>query len=130
MAANLALDDADRWPWLEALSTAAGAWMTAGGAVLACSALKRAYREVLFRSIPEPHPVICLALGTEEARARLEHRKGHHAFVRDYDQILAGQFRDLEIPADAIIVSAELAPEEQVARIEEALAKLGAAQRL
>jgi gluconokinase len=123
MAANVPLDDADRRPWLETLAAAGATWEAEGGAVLACSALKRSYREILFRSLREPHPIVYLELALDEARARLEQRKGHHAFIGDYDRVLAGQFRDLEAPDDAIVVSALLTPEEQVVRIEAALAK-------
>jgi carbohydrate kinase (thermoresistant glucokinase family) len=124
MAANIPLDDTDRWPWLESLSAASVTWEAAGGAVLACSALKRSYRDVLFRSVPEPHPVVYLDIGFAEAKARLERRRGHHPFVGDFDELLAGQFRDLEAPDDAIVVPAELDPAEQVARVQEGLAKL------
>ena len=53
MRAGIPLDDADRGPWLQALA----AWMdeeiAAGeSAVLACSALKRAYRDVLLDGRP------------------------------------------------------------------------------
>jgi carbohydrate kinase (thermoresistant glucokinase family) len=43
------LDDADRAPWLERLATEALGWSAAGGGVLACSALKRRYRQALRR---------------------------------------------------------------------------------
>src|SRR5258706_10267534 len=76
MAANVPLDDADRWPWLELLAAAAAGWEAAGGAVLACSALKRSYREVLFRSLHAPPRVIYLELSPEEAKARLDYRRG------------------------------------------------------
>jgi carbohydrate kinase (thermoresistant glucokinase family) len=116
MAANVPLDDADRWPWLETLATAAVEWEAAGGAVLACSALKRSYRDVLFRSTPPPHPIMYLEIDYAEAKARLDRRRGHHPLVSQYDHILAGQFRDLEVPGDAIVVPATLEPSEQVER--------------
>src|ERR1700753_3733923 len=53
MAANIPLGDADRWPWLELLGKLAGEWETQGGAVLACSALKQAYRDVLVRHVAQ-----------------------------------------------------------------------------
>jgi gluconokinase len=116
MAADIPLDDADRWPWLEGLATAAAGWETAG-AVLACSALKRSYRDVLFRSLTSPARIVYLEVDRDEAKARLDRRKGHHAFVRDYDRVLAAQFRDLEVPEGAIVVPAALSPLEQVERI-------------
>jgi len=115
MAADIALDDADRWPWLAQLAELAVAWEAAGGAVLACSALKQAYRDVLLRRARAPH-VVYLELSRAEAERRLEQRRGRHAIVRDFARILDGQYRDLEPPADALLVSAELAPEQIVER--------------
>lgn len=107
MGANQPLDDADRRPWLELLSRLAAEWESSGGAVLACSALKRAYRELLFQHVVEPR-IVYLEIGREQVAARLERRRGHHAFIEDYDRVLSGQFADLETPEDAIVVSAEL----------------------
>lgn len=51
MAAGTPLTDADREPWLMSV----GAWLAEhpGGAIMACSALKRAYRDTLRRAVPE-----------------------------------------------------------------------------
>jgi hypothetical protein len=45
MAAGIALQDDDRWPWLNALGTAVSARESGNGAIVACSALKRSYRD-------------------------------------------------------------------------------------
>ena len=77
MARGEPLDDTDRWPWLDRL---AGELARASGAgesvVLACSALKRSYRDRLRRGAPE----LCLvflrgskALIRERLQARTEH---------------------------------------------------------
>src|SRR5690242_17696837 len=47
MAEGKRLDDADREPWLARLAGLAAGWQKDGGAVLACSALKRSYRKRL-----------------------------------------------------------------------------------
>ena len=47
MAGGTPLTDADRAPWLDAMAEAIAQWNHAEGAVLACSALKRAYRDRL-----------------------------------------------------------------------------------
>src|SRR6266849_10029072 len=48
MRNGIPLTDADRAPWLETLRALIASWIAAGkNAVLACSALKRAYRESL-----------------------------------------------------------------------------------
>ena len=48
MASGHPLTDADRWPWLHAVRAHIDGWVAAGSSgVIACSALKRAYRQVL-----------------------------------------------------------------------------------
>jgi len=120
MAADIALEDADRWPWLARLAELSAGWEAQGGAVLACSALKRAYRDVLFRRVQVPR-VVFLELTCAEAERRLAERRGQHAIVRDFARILAGQYRDLEPPTDALTVSAELSPKVIVERAVEYL---------
>jgi gluconokinase len=113
MAANIPLEDADRWPWLEILAQHAMEWAAQGGGVLACSALKQVYRDAIVKHVPD-HRVVYLELSRAGAERRLEGRRGQHEFVRDFDRLLDGQYRDLEPPTDAITVSAELTPAEIV----------------
>src|SRR6478735_1085396 len=80
MAANIPLGDAERWPWLSHLAELAGQWQAQGGAVLACSALKRAYRDVLVQHVAEHH-IIYLELPRAAVERRLEARRGQHEFV-------------------------------------------------
>ena len=48
MKAGISLTDEDRWPWLRAIAAREDELRTAGqSAVVACSALKRAYRDIL-----------------------------------------------------------------------------------
>src|SRR5262249_42949275 len=55
MASGTPLVDADRWPWLDRLADEMGAILARGGsAVLACSALKQAYRDRLSASARAP----------------------------------------------------------------------------
>jgi carbohydrate kinase (thermoresistant glucokinase family) len=115
MAADIPLADADRWPWLEHLAQLAASWEKQGGAVLACSALKQAYREVLLKQVATPR-VVYLELPRAEAALRLEARRGQHAIVRDFARLLDGQYRDLEPPRDALQVSAALSPTDIVER--------------
>ncbi|HEU5471141.1 MAG TPA: gluconokinase [Actinophytocola sp.] len=76
MSAGIALDDADRGPWL----TAIAAWITeqAGrrGGVITCSALKRRYRDRLKAAAPGVH-FLHLAGSQELIAARIGARKGH-----------------------------------------------------
>lgn len=78
MAAGTPLTDDDRWPWLRALA----GWMSeraAAGAstVIACSALRRSYRDVL-RTGPPSVDFVHLDGATEIIRARLATRLGHY----------------------------------------------------
>ncbi len=117
MSRGIPLTDADRAPWLEAMRKAILEWIAAGkNVVLACSALKRAYRDELR---PSPEVKIVYLKGDYALFAeRIRHRHGHFAG----EQILAGQFADLEEPMDAITIDAAQSPEEIVAEIRKRLA--------
>src|SRR6187402_3899996 len=66
MAQDIPLTDDDRRPWLEHLGALAAVWDVSGGAVLACSALKRAHRDVLVQGVSE-YRVVYLELPRAEA---------------------------------------------------------------
>jgi carbohydrate kinase (thermoresistant glucokinase family) len=77
MSAGLALTDADRGPWLKAIADAIDAMASAGTpVVIACSALKRAYRDVLVHGRPD---VLLVYLKGDRALIadRLSHRTDH-----------------------------------------------------
>ncbi len=74
MAAGVALDDSDRWPWLDTLGQQLQ--QRPGGAVLACSALKRCYRERLRALVPGLR-VVYVHISLAEARQRVASRSGH-----------------------------------------------------
>ena len=115
MAADIPLGDSDRWPWLQRLGRLAVEWQEKGGAVLACSALKQAYRDVLLEHVAE-HRIVFLDLPRASAEWRLSARRGQHEFVREFQHLLDGQYRDLEPPRDALHVSADLSAAEIVNR--------------
>jgi carbohydrate kinase (thermoresistant glucokinase family) len=125
LRANIPLGDQDRWPWLELLATNMSTWGNAGGAVLACSALKEAYRRVL-RSRTRPGAVRFVYIegspGQFAERLR-ERRTQGHELIRAYDAILAGQFRDLEPPREAITVPADWSVERAVKYVAEQVGK-------
>src|SRR6266436_7980677 len=117
MSHGIPLHDEDRIPWLHSLRDAMLQWDSNGrNAILACSALKRSYRERL--QINSNVQLVYLKGSFELFRARLHSRKGHYAG----EQILAGQFADLEEPADALTIDAAQSPEQIVAEIRERLA--------
>jgi carbohydrate kinase (thermoresistant glucokinase family) len=80
MAAGIPLTDEDRWPWLRTLATLIAERHARGaGTVLACSALRRAYRDVLRAAVPREESFV-LQLDPDEAtlRSRLEQRRSHY----------------------------------------------------
>jgi len=116
MSKGIPLNDADRAPWLEAMRKAILEWIAAGkNVVLACSALKSAYREEL-RASPEVK-IVYLKGSYTLFTERIRHRHGHFAG----EGILAGQFADLEEPEDAITIDAAKSPEQIVAEIRKQL---------
>ncbi|PYU73528.1 MAG: gluconate kinase [Acidobacteria bacterium] len=117
MAHGIPLSDTDRIPWLHSIRDAILQWEAQGrNVVLACSALKRSYRGML--QINSNVKLVYLKGSHELLRARLRSRKGHYAG----EQILAGQFADLEEPTDTITIDAAQSPEQIVAEIRKRLA--------
>ena len=112
MSAGQPLTDEDRWPWLQAICDEIDRLSAAGErAVIACSALKRAYREVLVHGRDDVR-IVFLDGTPDLIAARLAARKGH--FMPP--GLLTSQFKTLERPeADErpIIVSID-APVEQI----------------
>jgi gluconokinase len=88
------LTDEDRWPWLQAIADEIDRLCGAGQrAVIACSALKRAYRDILVHGRDDVR--IVFLDGTQDLIARrLAARKGH--FMPP--GLLDSQFRTLEPP--------------------------------
>jgi gluconokinase len=109
---GIALDDADRAPWLRAMRDAMEGWVAAGkSVVLACSALKQSYRDELF--IAGQTKFVYLKGSYELIAQRLRQRHCHFAS----ETILASQFAALEEPDDAITIEIDHTGEEIVADI-------------
>ena len=110
------LTDKDRWPWLERLRQQIVRSLAAGqNAVLACSALKRAYRDRLRVSDAVKFVFLRGDYGLVERQLRSRH--GHFMNAT----LLQSQFDDLEEPQpDENVLTIELGrtPEEIVERIE------------
>jgi gluconokinase len=94
MSAGHPLTDEDRWPWLQAIADEIDRVCKAGErAVIACSALKHAYRDILVHGRDDVR--IVFLEGTQDLIARrLAARKGH--FMPP--GLLTSQFRTLEPP--------------------------------
>jgi gluconokinase len=125
MAAGLPLDDDDRWSWLAAIAAWIDERRTTGEAgVVACSALKRTYRDLLRGGRPEV-TIVFLDGSFELIAGRLAGRPDHFMPAA----LLASQFAALEPPAPdegAITVDARLPVAEQLAQV---LGALGEARR-
>lgn len=93
MSAGIPLTDEDRWPWLDAI--AAAMRDSRGRQIMACSALRRAYRERLTQGAGEPVYFAFLDGTRELIAARMHERSGH--FMPE--SLLDSQFAALERPA-------------------------------
>ena len=94
MAQGIALGDADRWPWLDAVVAAANAAAAGGGVVIACSALKRIYRDHLAERCLTPSIFIHLHAPRNVVAGRLAARDAHFFDA----SLLDSQMDTLEMP--------------------------------
>lgn len=121
MRAGIPLDDEDRWPWLADLA----AWMReraeeGRSTVIACSALKRAYRDVLAAG-PRSIDFVHLDGPADVIRRRLARRAGHYMPA----SLLDSQIATLERlgPDERGIVLDVRTPAREL--VEEAIVELG-----
>jgi gluconokinase len=90
MRAGRPLGDEDRWPWLDRIGAAIGDVLAAGGgAVAACSALRRGYRDRLRDVIGAPTRFVLLDNSHDELLRRLTDRPGHYMPASLLDSQLA-----------------------------------------
>ncbi|MFJ8113043.1 gluconokinase [Streptomyces sp. NPDC096132] len=121
MSAGTPLDDADRWPWLDAI----GAWAhgRAGlGGVVSCSALKRSYRDRLRATAPG---LVFVHLAGDRAliEDRMAHRRGHFMPTALLDSQFA-TLQPLQPDEAGVVVDVSGTPEEITERAAQALAGL------
>ncbi|KUN77166.1 gluconokinase [Streptomyces griseoruber] len=121
MSAGVPLEDADRWPWLDAI----GAWAhgRAGrGGVVSCSALKRAYRDRLRATAPG---LVFVHLAGDRAliEDRMGHRRGHFMPTALLDSQFA-TLQPLQPDEAGVVVDVSGTPEEITERAVRALAGL------
>jgi len=112
MRSGIPLTDTDREPWLGILRALISGWIAAEtNAVLACSALKQAYRERL--KVGPDVRVVYLKGEAPLLHGRMRSRIGHFMTER----MLASQLTTLEEPPDAVVVDIGQSPDEIVAQI-------------
>ena len=100
MASGKPLNDEDRRDWLIELNNLLKSKIDVGG-VLACSALKNAYRITLCKGVEGQLHFIYLKGSIQEVKSRMEQREDHFMPL----QLLQSQFDALEEPTDEITVS-------------------------
>jgi gluconokinase len=116
MRSGIPLTDADRAPWLETLRECIATRIAAGdNLVLACSALKRSYRETL--AVEPEVKIVYLQGAVPLLRQRLATRRGH--FMTE--KMLASQLDTLEPPEHATVVDIDRSPGEIVTEIRDKL---------
>ena len=123
MSAGIPLTDEDRWPWFAALRSRIVEMRGKTPCyVLACSALKQAYRDALRADDCADDLVFVHLYGTRDLiKQRMAARKGHYMPA----SLVDSQFSILEEPADAIRVSVDQAPAEILREVLAALAGAG-----
>ena len=116
MAREIPLTDEDRSTWLDALRDLISENVRNDRSiVLACSALKKSYRELL--GVNEQVRFVHLQGSYEQIERRLRKRKGHFMSAN----MLTSQFETLEEPRDALSVDISKTPQELVAIIRKGL---------
>jgi gluconokinase len=112
MSSGVPLEDADRWPWLDAIGAAIHDAGTEG-IIVACSALKRIYRERIISAAGRPVNFVFLDGSLATLRQRIGGRRGHFMPPSLLDSQLATLERpqpdehavaiSIEQPIDAVV---------------------------
>lgn len=116
MAAGIPLNDQDRWPWLRDLATWTADQAREGrSTVMACSALKRSYRDLL-RTGPPRLDFVHLDGSPDTIRTRMATRRGHYmpasllesqiATLEPLQPDESGVVLDLQMPPEELVVQA------------------------
>ncbi|MCP9450412.1 MAG: gluconokinase [Nitrospira sp.] len=114
LAKGIPLTDEDRQPWLNAIRSAIASWVAQGRpTVLACSALKAAYRSYLVQGWEDVVRSVYLKGSADLIARRLADRTDHFM----HKDLLASQFETLEEPGDALTVAIDESPDRIVAAI-------------
>jgi gluconokinase len=126
MRRGVPLTDEDRWPWLHRIAETIDNWRARGeSGVLTCSALKRAYRDIIVDNRPDVR-LVYLRGDRATIHERMATRHGHFMPVA----LLDSQFATLEEPGPdehPIIVSVGKRPAEIAREVIEALCRSDAA---
>ncbi len=117
MASGTPLTDEDRKPWLALLAHNITTWESTGGAILACSALKESYRDILRSTTNSVVQFVYLKGDQALLASRLKNRDAH--FMPD--SLLKSQLTTLEEPEVAITVLLENSLDDIISEILEVI---------
>lgn len=107
MKRGIPLDDADRQPWLQTLAKVIAQWLQEDkNVVLACSALRAAYRQILLQDKKRMR-IIYLQGDAKLIQERLRSRSNHYM----PPELLQSQLDTLEEPFEAITIDVSQPPE-------------------
>lgn len=115
MACGESLDDDDRFGWLTRLNGLAKNQLNTNSCIIACSALKEKYRELLRQGIEKNVKWVFLNGSIDQVHERLKNRQHHFMPIT----LLKSQFDILEVPNYALQIDIALSPEEIVHLIKE-----------
>lgn len=117
MTAGVPLTDEDRFPWLQKIRDAIVEHVGSGrSAIVACSALKRSYRELLLQGQPDTR-LVYLRGTPDVLERRLSERRDHF-----FDpNLLVSQLETMEEPNDAVVVDVDAELEAVVEAVATAL---------
>ena len=113
MSKGMALNDTDREGWLHSLNALAKNQLETTSCVIACSALKSKYRDILNSSIKDQVKWVHLSGTFECISERMKNRKDHFMPV----DLLNSQLAILENPSDAIQIDIKLSPNEIIKKV-------------
>lgn len=117
MAAGIPLNDDDRLPWLNSIKQFAEQKVVDTSIIIACSALKQLYRNIL-SNIPTANCQFVLLRGAEALLLdRMQKRVGHFMQAN----LLTSQLNILEMPSNALVIDIDQAPLKIVDQIIEKL---------
>ena len=115
MASGASLNDDDRFGWLTRLNNLAKSQLNTNSCIIACSALKEKYRELLSQGIEKNVKWVFLNGTIDQVQERLKNREHHFMPIT----LLKSQFDILEVPNYALQIDIALSPEEIVHLIKE-----------
>jgi len=115
MRSGLALTDDDRWPWLDRIAAALAAGPPRG-VVVACSALRRVYRDRLRSEVGPRLRFVYLKATPDLMRERVGSRRGHYMPA----SLVESQFATLEPPlneGDVLTAPADMDLETEIPKL-------------